>query len=620
MLMAALLVLAAGTPARGDEVRTTEPAFVTATKVDTPGERLGASVTVVTEEEIRTYQYTQVEDALRHVPGVEIQRTGSLGKTSGISIRGAGPGQVQVLVDGMRVKSPTLGSVDLAEFSLDAVDRIEIVRGPQSGLYGADAIGGVVNIITRKGRGPISGSVHVEGGSHETFRERVGVQGAVGGFNFNLSGTRYDTSGQFDNDDAGQTSLAGRVGYDFPWKGELSLAGRYARTKVDLPIDGPGVFDPNAQSDLTTWLFNATYKQPITAWWDVQARYGQWANDSLFKDPVPPATDIFSATRSLIETRRREMELINTFTPAPWTAITAGFEHRVESGENRTAAPVFPASFAKEISTLAAFLQAELRLFDRLFITGSVRWEDSDAFESSVTPRVAAAYLITSMGTKLRGTWGRGFRAPTINDLAFPGFANPNLTPERSESWDVGFDQRVWKDRVRFGATYFHNDFEDLIQFVCDPLPPFLCSVINVGKARTRGFEVYAEADPFDWLQVYANYTHLDTVDRMTGLALTRFPADRWNAGVVVTPLDGLSLFAQATVVSSHLASSTIRNPGYHRIDVGGTWRVLGRHGILESLELTARIDNVTDQSYAEVFGFPALGFTALAGIRAQFK
>src|SRR3990172_7595504 len=150
-----VVMLASAATGWAEEVKRLEPVVVTATKVETPQERLGASVTVITEEELRTYNYTRIEDALRTVPGVEIQRSGSLGKTTSIRIRGTDSSQLQVLVDGMRVKSPTLGSLDLSELSLDAIERIEVVRGPQSTLHGADAIGGVGNIIPENREGAL---------------------------------------------------------------------------------------------------------------------------------------------------------------------------------------------------------------------------------------------------------------------------------------------------------------------------------------------------------------------------------------------------------------------------------------------------------------------------------
>jgi vitamin B12 transporter len=609
------------TQGMAEEAKKLEPVVVTATKVETPQERIGATVTVITEDEIRTYNYDRIEDALRTVPGVDIQRQGSVGKVTDIRIRGAGSNQVQILVDGMRVKSPTLGLADLSELSLDAIERIEIVRGPQSTLHGADAIGGVVNIITKKGDGPFRGGVSFEGGSYDTFRETASIQGAYQGFNLNLSGSRLDASGRFDNDDTAQTAFAGRVGYDFPWKGELTITGRYSQLDLGLPINSTFptvVFDPNQQSQTESYLYTLAYTQRVLPWWGLKARLGQWWNNQHFQNSPPPAAD--PVIDSQIDTRRIEGELIQTFDITRWDTLTIGGERRSESGQNTTRGS-FPGSFRREINTTALYTQNEVRLFERLFLAGGVRWDDNDVFGDELTGRASAALLIRETGSKLRFAWGTGFRAPTINDLFFPGFGNPSLAPETSESYEVGIDQTLWARRVRLGATFFHNRFENLIQILFDPVT-FLFLPANVGRARTQGLESYLEVDPVDWLTLYANYTFTDTEDLDTGLELRRFPRHLIKAGVTVTPIERLTLFAQARVASSQLElpATGTRNPGYHTIDAGGTVRLLGRVGHLERLELTARFQNVTDARYDEVLGFRALGFNALVGLRASYR
>jgi vitamin B12 transporter len=602
--------------ATGQEVKQTDPVVITATKVETRQSHLGATVTVINEDEVRTYNYAGIEEALRNVPGVEIARSGSLGRTTSIRIRGAGPEQVIVMVDGVRMSSPTQGLTELSEITLDGIDRIEVVRGPQSTLYGADAIGGVVNIITKKGQGPPQASFWFEGGSYSTFREQANVQGSFGGFNYNLSGSRVDTRGhltQFDNDDSDLTSFNGRIGYDFPWKGELSLAGRYLKLNNDLPIGSTNpraVFDPNSQSQSETYLYTLTYKQPIFTWWDVNLRYSQWWNSTAFQNQPPPGTTF---TNSLIKTQRQEAEFISSFHIGAWNTLTVGYENRAEQAYNR-------GSFRAAVETHSGFVQDELRLFNRLFVTGGARYESNSAFGSETTPRVAVALLIQEIGTKIRGTWGKGFRAPTLNELFFPNFGNPNLKAERSESYDFGFDQKLWQNRVRFGSTVFHNRFENLIQFVSVP-GTFLLTPENVASAITEGIETYLEVEPLDWLLVWANWTTLRTEDLQTHRPLRRFADNRWNTGVLLTPIERLSLFVQAHVVSKQFESPAQgRNPGYHRIDVGGTLRLLGRVGRMDRLELTARIDNVTDVQYTETFGFPALGLNALVGLRAFFR
>jgi vitamin B12 transporter len=613
-----------GTPDVGsvpgkDEARRLDPVVVTATMVATPLEQLGATVTVVTGDEITQYNYDRLEDVFRQVPGVQVQATGSPGKATSLSIRGGGSQRSIVLIDGLRTASPTLGSTDIAEFTIDSIDRIEIVRGPQSTLYGADAITGVVNIITKKGQGAPSASVWVEGGNYNTFREQVNVQGAFGGFNFNVTGSQFNTGGNLPHDDSGQSAVSGRIGYDFPWKGELSLTGRYSYLNLELPIFSapPTVFDPNATNQLETGLYNVKYTQPIFDWWNVTASVGQYFNNSNFRDTPPPGD---FTTISKVNTSRIQGDVLSTFTIPKWNTLSLGWEYRSESGTNNTTGS-FPTTFTDTLNTLAFFGQDELSLFDRLFLGGGLRWEDNNQFGTSLTGRASAALVIKETGSKLRYAWGQGFRAPTINDLFFPGgFANPDLKPERSTSWEIGADQRLWRDRIRFGATYFNQNFSDLIQFVFDPTT-FLFIPENVGRAQIRGVEAYASFDPFDWIGFYVNYTYLDAKDLDTNQELRRVPRNAVNTGVTVTPFSRLTLFMQANVVSSQLESDFVgRNPGYFRIDTGGTFVLLGQSGRLNRLELTLRIQNLTNQSYTEVLGFPAPGINALAGLRAYFK
>ena len=609
-----------GTPdvAGKEEPRWIEPVVVTATMVPTSLEKLGAAVTVITGEEITNLNYDRIEDVFRQVPGVQVQSSGSPGKATNISIRGGGSQRALVLVDGMRANSPTLGSTDIAEFTIDAIDRIEIVRGPQSTLYGADAITGVVNIITKKGQGPPSATAWVEGGNYQTFREQVNVQGAFGGFNWNVTGSQFNTAGNLPHDDSGQTAVSGRLGYDFPWGGELALTGRYSNLDLELPIfsTSPTIFDPNATNRLETGLYKLAYAQKIFDWWSVTASVGQWFNSSNFQNLPPPGSD---TTRSQINTSRVQGDVLSTFTIPKWNTLSLGWEYRSESGTDNTQG-TFPASFSQALNTLAFFGQDELTLFDRLVLGGGLRWEDNNVYGTSLTGRASAALLVNEIGSKLRFAWGQGFRAPTINDLFFPGFSNPDLQPERSTSWEVGADQRLWKDRIRFGATYFNQHFTNLIQFVFDPTT-FLFEPQNVGRARIQGVEAYAAFDPFPWLSLYANYTYLDAKDLDTGQEVPRVPRNAVNTGVTVTPWSRLSLFMQASVVSSQLESEFAgRNPAYYRIDAGGTFLVFGQYGRLNRLELTLRIQNLTNQKYDEVLGFPAPGINALAGLRAYLQ
>jgi vitamin B12 transporter len=223
--------------------------------------------------------------------------------------------------------------------------------------------------------------------------------------------------------------------------------------------------------------------------------------------------------------------------------------------------------------------------------------------------------------TKLRGAWGEGFRAPTLNDLFFPGFSSADVKPETSESWEVGADQNLWKKRVRLGFTYFVNNFENLIQILSVGATS---QAFNVSQAHVDGVEATSAVDVLDTLTLTANYTFTNTEDlgqhhRRRG-ELRRFARHRSNYGVFWDPLPKLNLFVQAHVVSSQFeANGTPRNDGYYRIDTGGTYRLAEKRGPFPALELTWRINNLTDESYMEVFCFRALHFNFLAGLQTRF-
>src|SRR5438128_7535038 len=199
--MAVLLLAWGAAAARAEETRKMEPVVVTATTVETPAEQLGATVSVITEEDFRTHHYVTVQDALRSVPGLDVRQSGSLGKTTSISIRGVDPTKVQVLIDGVRIASPTTGETELSDIPPDLIDRIEIIRGPQSTLYGADAIGGVVNIITKRGTGgPFSGSIQGAVGNYDTLTGRAGFNGVYKLLDYAFAASYLESNGQFQND------------------------------------------------------------------------------------------------------------------------------------------------------------------------------------------------------------------------------------------------------------------------------------------------------------------------------------------------------------------------------------------------------------------------------------
>lgn len=619
-----LLVLALMAPlaAHAQEPKRVDPVVVTATPVETPAEQLGASVSVVNGEDFQTYHYPTVDEALRSVPGVEIRRSGAYGKATSVTIRGANANQVQVLVDGLRVKSPTLGQVDLSDISPDLIERIEVIRGAQSTLYGADAIGGVINIITRKGKGgPFQATVQQEVGNYDTLVSRATVYGAWKILNYALSASHFESNGQFQNDETDANAISARIGATLPGNSTLDFVFRYNKNDIGVPVKGvfPGpqpinpIINRNARSQSETTIFSLEGKTRPVEWWETRGRLARYENSAGFQDPVDPGVDFDFATFSQVNVERREAEWVNSFFIGKWSTSSVGLEHRREIGENHN-------TFRAVSETQSVFFEQQLRFFERLFLTGGFRVEDNSVFGTTTTERGSLAFLIKETGTRLRGSAGTGFRAPTFNDLFFPGFGNPDLQPEKSLSYDFGVDQKLWNNRIRLGLTYFQNNFRNLIA-CCTPLPtaPF-GGPFNVGRARSAGIEFTSEVDVLPNLIASLNYTYTDSENLATDRPLPREPRHRWNIGLTWEPISKLSLFTQVHVVSEQFEQfGEVYNSGYTRVDVGGTWRILERTGWLQKLELTARIQNLLNEGYAEVRGFPALGINALVGLRASF-
>ena len=619
-----LLVLALMAPraAHAQEPKRVDPVVVTATPVETPAEQLGASVSVVNGEDFQTYHYPTVDEALRSVPGVEIRRSGAYGKTTSVTIRGANANQVQVLVDGLRVKSPTLGQVDLSDISPDLIERIEVIRGAQSTLYGADAIGGVINIITRKGKGgPFQATVQQEVGNYDTLVSRATVYGAWKILNYALSASHFESNGQFQNDETDANAISARIGATLPENSTLDFVFRYNKNDIGVPVKGvfPGpqpinpIINRNARSQSETTIFSLEGKTRPVEWWETRGRLARYENSAGFQDPVDPGVDFDFATFSQVNVERREAEWVNSFFIGKWSTSSVGLEHRREIGESHN-------TFRAVSETQSVFFEQQLRFFERLFLTGGFRVEDNSVFGTTTTERGSLAFLIKETGTRLRGSAGTGFRAPTFNDLFFPGFGNPDLQPEKSLSYDFGVDQKLWNNRIRLGLTYFQNNFRNLIA-CCTPLPtaPF-GGPFNVGRARSAGIEFTSEVDVLPNLIASLNYTYTDSENLATDRPLPREPRHRWNIGLTWEPISKLSLFTQVHVVSEQFEQfGEVYNSGYTRVDVGGTWRILERTGWLQKLELTARIQNLLNEGYAEVRGFPALGVNALVGLRASF-
>ncbi len=600
---------------------------ITATKVDTPPASWAPRYGRPGDDE--TVPLPGAEEALRSVPGVEIRRSGSLGKISNIRIRGANAQQVQVLVDGVRVKSPTTGQADLSDISPDLIDRIEVIRGPQSTLYGADAIGGVVNIITKKGKGPFSATIEGGGGNYDTLTGRGWFGGTYSFLDYSGSISHLESNGQFKNDSSDKNAVNLRLGATLPWDSSAAFTLRWVQNDVGLPVKfvssapvlpNEPIIDSNASQDTETLVMALSGQTKPVEWWEAAVRVGHYQSWQKFKDAPDAAEQCpFSPCEfpGRFNIERFEAELLNHFNIGKWSTSSIGLEYRKEDGQAQGTT-----AFDASSNTKSAF-------FRRPSGSGTACswWE---AFESRTTActartgRSAARSRTRSpeWGTRIRGSAGSGFRAPTFNDLFFPGFSDPTLQPETSFSYDFGVDQKLWKDRIRLGLTYFHNDFKNLIAFTFIATPPFVKGV-NIGEARSKGIEFVSEVDVLDNLAVALNYTFTDTENLQTHRPLPREPRDRVNLRVTWRPIPRLTLFGEYLWTSKQFepiaGGAYVWNSAYGVINAGGTYQLFQRHAFIQGVDLWTRINNLTNNDYSEVRGFPALGINALVGLRVTF-
>jgi len=315
-------MLAAAGPSAAQETQKVDPVVVTATTVATPAEQLGVSLNVIPGEDFKTYQYSAIDDAFRNIPGVTVTQQGSYGKLSTLSIRGANSSQVVILVDGVRVSSPTLGQTDLSDISPDLIERIEVIRGGQATLYGADAIGGVVNIITKKGTGPpFAATLENMGGNYDTFHNRLTASGSYKIFNYSITGSHLESNGQFQNDNANINAVSGRIGVTLPFDSSLSFVYRYNKNDTGVPVKSVfpppqpivPIINPNAKQQTETTVMSLEAKTRPVEWWESRGRIARYTNNQGFQDPVDPGFNFDFPLRSQVDTERREAECSTPF-------------------------------------------------------------------------------------------------------------------------------------------------------------------------------------------------------------------------------------------------------------------------------------------------------------------
>lgn len=618
-------------PDSKEEISSLEPVIVTATRIEEPLAEVSSAVTVIPSEEIKERGITLLHEAIQNVPGIHTTVQGTKGSFPSLFTRGAESDHTLIMIDGVPINRD--GGAFFDHVTLENVDRIEIVRGPGSAVYGSSALAGTVNLITKRGAGAPSASVSVAGGTYRTLNERFGFSAGDEKLHFRFTFFRYDQfGGRFENSDYHNMSLSGTFGLNVSRSTEI-------RTTVDWQKHDVGVFsntpgprfgptDPDARAERDNLTLGTELIHHFTEIWEARLRLSRFDADRLNRDESDPGDPSTFTGASQFE--RDLVELQNNFQLAQGrhyrdTLIVGGEFQKENLVEFDNFAPG-ALSIDQSRKNRALYLADELALFRRLFLNIGARWDDNEAFGADLNWKGAASYLHRPWGAKLRASAGTGIKAPTLFENFDSQFGNRDLRPEESFSWEIGVDQGWTDDRVHIGLTYFDMKMEDLVQFKTLTLDPFTATFVNAGEAESRGVEVEAAISPFELLRIRSSYTLLDTEvtasndpdnpSFQVGSPLLRRPRHSGRVQVGLGQKERWEVLTDLIYVGKRDDFSFAPgrpprevNPDYTRVDLAGHYRPAG------GARFFARIENLFNREYDEVLGFPSPGLNIFAGL-----
>jgi vitamin B12 transporter len=614
----------------GDSAAVLAPVVVTATRVPIAANAPTITTTVISGAELRERQITTLQDALQLAPGVFAARSGSYGGQTSLFVRGGQSDYVQVLVDGAPVNDPG-GFLDIANIGVDNVDRIEIVRGPASVLYGANAATGVVQIFTRDGRGPGRLTLALSGGSYGARDGQVAVRGggkrASGSLSFAHSGA--DGIYAF-NDENREDSYSGALRLEPDARSTLRLSLRRVNARSHVPTNGFGVpEDSNQFHDVTRSIGSLDAGRYLTR--RLEARVLLTASDAHSRSadlPDTPDEQCDFCYDAGTGTYRAGADARLAFHASSDVGITAGTLY--ERQRQHTSG-----SDARGRTLTAYYAQAAGNAGERASYGAGVRLDDNSAFGTFATYRLSAGYRFGA-ATRVHASLGTAFKEPTVDQTSSTSpfvRGNPALRPERTRSWELGVSQALLDGSVVLSATYFNQRFRDVIQY--DPLPPAEGdpNYVNVGAARANGAELEARAAFARIWSATASYTRLKTrvtdagVDAgpgatyVQGERLLRRPSDLAHFSVGVRPSPRGAARVDVGYVGNRVdidfaSFERVEAPAYTTVDLSGELSLITARGGSDALALTMRVENLFDASYQQIFGFRSPGRAVHLGVR----
>lgn len=614
----------AAAPAAQDSVALDE-IVVSPTGKPTPVREVASSVTVVTAEEIEQQQRRTLPQALATVPGLNLVQIGGPGGQTSVFMRGTNSNHVKVLIDGIEANDPSTPnrSFEFGSMQTDDIERIEVLRGPQSGLYGANALGGVISITTRRGEGPPKVTARAEAGSHGTFNQSAGFSGGTDRFDyaFNLSHFRSDSTdsvpsqlippGRKVRPNAYDSyTYSARLGFALTDTLRVNWTGRYTDGKFLNP------YDAGYPSVPTPYRSSQNYAQAMTrgevVWDPFAGRFVSRLGVSYTNQ------DRFNRSPNAFGLLGLPTEYLGERTKVDWRGdLEIAKGHNLIMGLQYERERLETTNFTASNGNRAAFLEYQGNIQDRFFLAANIRRDDDDSYGGHTTWRVAPAVILPWTDTKLKASYGTGFKAPTLNELFVdyrPGYnfhGNPDLRPEESRGWDVGFEQPLFDRKLQFGATWFQNSIRNLIVTNAT-----FDSYANVGRARTKGVEAFAALEISPQFRIRADYTFTLAKDESARQELLRRPRHKASATATWTPMEKLTLSATLIYVGPWIDGN--RDFSVSRLKAKGATLVnlAAEYKATDKVTVFGRIDNLFDKRWENPVGFLVPGFGAFGGIK----
>lgn len=628
------------------------PVVVTASKVEEPANEASASVDVITSEIIEDKQTLTLDEALRGLTGTTVNSHGGADPLPHILLRGTNSNQSLILIDGIKINPPysDLHVTPAGILLLDSIDRIEVVKGSHSALYGSDAIGGVVNAITRYRPGL---TFNVNSGTHATFNNSLIYSGRYNDTTYTLGQGMYSTDGFIGSGPYRNNTLLGKINIPLDSQSSLQLSSYYWNwVKYDHNIGGEiNSFSPliikialDEDSNLKeeSWIVSAKFLQFPSGQWKYYIGLTTYNTHSIWSNPLDPAAadrPFPLAWDSDISSARDTIEMQHDFYVGENNTVTAGIQYTrewlgKEESNNFDTLGTGPSVTQPDIrvdrSSRAIYLQDLFKVRELLSLAAGVRYEDGPGFDNELIPGISALFIVPETEIGFRLSYGQGIRAAALDELYHPVAGNANLKPEKSKSSEAGIRFPVLNQRLWAEATFFILQLENLIGTDYNQIPPVLS---NIGKAEIRGAEVGLQFTITDKLSGNIGYTRLLTENKETGEHLPLRPDYKWIVDLIYKSDERLTLSVNAEITGRSfepflsglevigLDGKPLDDmvAGHKVVNMAATYNIIKGNPVLGNLDFTLKLNNILNTEYEEIPGFAGDGFTFLAGIRSTY-